>query len=114
MHLRIAIDAYFHHALTTGACPYTVSLFFCRRSHAQDLSAPRRQTEGAAKGEPHPENCVVAGEVRMVARNRRWWTWGGLALALALAPVAARAQCYKFNGGCSTYPQQWFSRAAAR
>jgi RHS repeat-associated protein len=48
----------------------------------------------------------------MVARNRRWRTWGGLALALALAPVAAGAQCYKFTGGCSTYPQQCFPSAA--
>ena len=48
----------------------------------------------------------------MVARNRRWWTWGGLALALALAPVAARAQCYKFNGGCGEFPQQCFPSAA--
>ncbi|HXO43320.1 MAG TPA: DUF6531 domain-containing protein, partial [Thermoanaerobaculia bacterium] len=35
-----------------------------------------------------------------------------IALLAALAPSAARAQCYKFNGGCSTYPQQCFPSAA--
>jgi RHS repeat-associated protein len=34
------------------------------------------------------------------------------ALLAALVPAVARAQCYKFNGGCSTYPQQCFPSAA--
>jgi RHS repeat-associated protein len=35
-----------------------------------------------------------------------------MAVLAALAPAAARAQCYKFTGGCSTYPQQCFPSAA--
>src|SRR5258708_14945908 len=33
------------------------------------------------------------------------------ALALALAPAAARAQCYKLTGGCGLFPQQCFPGA---